>query len=260
MTSSTRIRFGALTAAAAVVAGGFFAAAPANAATGTITVAPETYDYSLGDWGDGFTVEGEGFTPGTTVTLDLIGPSGSLETFEVPEPASDPAGNFVAVFLPTVAFPAAGDLVSITATSTDGDISNTASIAQWIAPAGITTNVNTLTTSELTQKEAIKVIACGFTPGEDVTAEANYAGQVLDAGSYPVAANGCTAFSIWLAAGTAVTGDLVLTVAGASHTETTTITVTGPETNAGGGAPSVGNAAAPASTPNTPKRLPVVSG
>lgn len=259
MTSFTRIRFGALAATAAIVAGSFFAAAPANAATGTITVTPDPFDYSLGDWGDGFTVEGDGFTPGSTVTLDLVGPSGSLQTFQVPEPASDPAGAFVAVFLPTVAVPAAGEQVSITATSTSGDTSNTVAIEQWIAPAGIQTNVSTLTTDEFVVDEAIRVFACGYAPGETVTAEAAYDGDVLPAGSYTAAPNGCVAFSVWLESGTAVAGDFVLTVAGASLTQSATVTITGADTVTGGGAPSVGNAATSAASTQV-TRLPVVSG
>ncbi|RDV46101.1 hypothetical protein DOE76_02800 [Leifsonia sp. ku-ls] len=265
MTSFTRIRFGALAATAAIVAGGFFAAAPANAAqTGTITVSPEYFDYTAGDWGDGFSVSGTGFTAGTTVTIDLVGPSGSLETYEVPTPATDPDGAFSAVFLPTVAFPAPGDTVSLTATSTDGDTSNTVAIAQWIAPSGIETNVTTLTTAELTVENAIQILACGYAPGSDVTAEAVYDGSTYSAGSYTAALNGCVAFSLWLAGGTAVPGDFTVTVSGTDSdgnavVHTKTVTVTGEATTTGGGTPTVGNAAtSTASTQAT--RLPVVSG
>src|SRR3954453_21499669 len=122
MTSSTRFRFAALAAAATVVAAGFFAAAPANAATGTISLANTTF--TAGSWGTGLDVTGTGFTPDAVVTIAVA------DTTQVPIDVhtvkADATGAFDEVYTPaaTLALPAAGVKVGIGAISDKGDTSN----------------------------------------------------------------------------------------------------------------------------------------
>ncbi|MFP3466143.1 hypothetical protein [Leifsonia sp. SIMBA_070] len=114
MTSSTRFRFGALAAAATVIAGGFFAAAPANAATGTLTVA--STDIIAGAWAE-LDVTGAGFTAGAAVTLTLTNDvTGDSESYDVANPVDD-NGDFEETILPQLADPVLDETLTLTATS-----------------------------------------------------------------------------------------------------------------------------------------------
>lgn len=264
MTTSLRIRYGALAATAALIAGGLFAAVPANAAQeGTLTVTPEVISGDATGWGDGFTVTGSGFTPDSTLDLDLEGPdSASLETFPV---TVDGTGAFSAEIDPTVAFPALlpRETLTIAVTdSSDGDSANPVTITQ-LAPTGIRTSVSTISTEDLAAGTPIDVNACGYVPGETITTTVDYSGQTFDISESSHVADeaGCIALSIELQAGTAVAGEIVVHVAGATLTQDATVTVTGSPTEVPGGdpgtPPAVGTGSATGAV--TPY-LPVVSG
>lgn len=261
MTSSTRIRFGALTAAAAIVAGGFFAAAPANAATGTLTLANTTY--TAGDWGTGLDVSGSGFTADAVVTITVeTADHTAIDSHDV---TADASGDFQETYTPAVVLPlpAPGETFSVTATSDQGDTSNSVPLTV-LAPAGIFSNASTITTAELTDPNTpIKVAASGYKPGEQVDVSVDYNGATLDGGSYTADASGSVAFSLWLVSGTAVAGPMVITAAGAESgfSQNLTVQVTGDDITVGGGdssTPSVDGA--PTAPAAGPSRLPVVSG
>ena len=262
MTSSTRIRFGALTAAAAVVAGGFFAAAPATAATGTLTLANTTF--TAGDWGAGLNVAGSGFTADAVVTITVE--TSDHTAIDLHDVTADASGSFQETYTPfvTLPLPAAGDTLSVTATSNLGDTSNSVPLTVNPAtlPKGIVSSVSTITTAQLTDKNSgISILASGYTPGEQVKVTVDYAGDALDLGPYTVEADGSVVFGFYLAGGVATAGPLTVTVAGQQSgvSQSVTIQVTGEDVAVGGGtAPSLGGAATAAAS--GPSRLPVVSG
>ena len=266
MTSSTRIRFGALTAAAAVVAGGFFAAAPASAATGTLTLANTTF--TAGDWGTGLNVAGSGFTADAVVTITVE--TADHTAIDQHDVTADASGSFQETYTPTATLPlpAAGDSISVTATSNLGDTSNTVPLTVNAAtlPKGIVSSVSTLTTAQLTDSNSgISILATGYTPGEQVTVTVDYAGDALDLGPYTAEADGSVVFGFYLAGGVATAGPLTVTVTGQQSgvSQSTTIQVTGEDVGAGAGAggstvPSLGGAVTTAAS--GPSRLPVVSG
>lgn len=267
MTSFTRTRFGALVATAAIVAGGFFAAAPANAAvTGAITVTPSTIAGDATGWGTGFTVTGTGFSAGSTLDLDLKAPDGSsLQTFPA---TADASGAFSAPIVPTVAFPAltAGDKLTVSViNSSASDTAADVTITK-LAPQSIATNVSTITADELTAHTPILFYACGYQPGETITTLIDYAGQTFDISQPGNVADelGCFDWSLTLTSGTATPGDLVIHVDSASLQQSTTVTVTGPDTTVPGSTPStpptVSGSASTSASSSTPTRLPVVSG
>ncbi|MET3564794.1 hypothetical protein ABIC47_000265 [Leifsonia sp. 563] len=262
MTSSTRIRFGALTAAAAVVAGGFFAAAPATAATGTLTLANTTF--TAGDWGAGLNVAGSGFTADAVVTITVE--TSDHTAIDLHDVTADASGSFQETYTPfvTLPLPAAGDTLSVTATSNLGDTSNSVPLTVNPAtlPKGIVSSVSTITTAQLADKNSgISILASGYTPGEQVKVTVDYAGDALDLGPYTVEADGSVVFGFYLAGGVATAGPLTVTVAGQQSgvSQSVTIQVTGEDVVVGGGtAPSLGGAATAAAS--GPSRLPVVSG
>ncbi|MFF9561715.1 hypothetical protein ACF1AJ_00050 [Leifsonia sp. NPDC014704] len=262
MTSSTRIRFGALTAAAAVVAGGFFAAAPAHAATGTLTLANTTF--TAGDWGTGLNVAGSGFSADAVVTITVE--TADHTAIDQHDLTADATGSFQETYTPAVVLtlPAAGESYAVTATSNLGDTSNTVPLTVNAAalPKAIISNVSTITTDQLADKNSgVSILASGYTPGEQVNVTVDYAGEALDLGPYTVEADGSVGFSFYLVSGVATAGPLTVTVAGQQSgvSQSVTIQVTGVDVSAGGSAvPSLGGAAAAAAS--GPSRLPVVSG
>ena len=265
MTTSTRIRFGALGALAALVAGGWFATAPATAAQqGTLSITPGVIAGGATGWGTGFTVAGDGFTPASTLELDLEDPaSTSLETFPV---TVDAAGTFSADVDPTVPFPALdpGETLTVAViNSSAGDTAPTVDILQ-LAPAGIRTNVSTISTTELAAGTPIDVEACGYVPGEAVTTTVDYSGQTHDVSAAGDVADelGCTSSSLVLTSGTAVAGDIVVRVAGAGLVQSATVTVTGSDTDVPGSTPGTPPTVAdgPSATGGSGSSLPVVSG
>lgn len=265
MTSSTRIRLGALTAAAAVVAGGFFAAVPANAATGNLTVANTTF--IAGDWATGLDITGDTFTPGSTVTLTVAdATSGATENFVVPT-AVDAVGAFSATYIPTFVA-AQGDTVTVAATSDAPDDSNVVNLTVNAAPVtpapqGITTSVTTITAADFTDPTSgISVNAAGYVPGESVTVSVDYNGTTFHLGPYTAQADGSVTFGFYLAAGTPVDGPVTITVAGATLTQSATVQVTGsPVTNNPVPPVVTGGTTTTAAGPAAPVvNLPVVSG
>src|SRR4051794_19502538 len=267
MTSSTRFRFAALAAAATVVAAGFFAAAPANAATGTISLANTTF--TAGSCGTGLDVTGTGFTPDAVVTVAVAASNGSVP-IDVHTVTADDTGAFHEVYTPAaaLALPAAGVKIGIGAISDKGDTSNIVPFTV-LAPKGISSSTPTITTADLIDdNHGVSVAAAGYQPGESVKVTVDYDGEKLTLGTYTVAADGSVAFGFVLAGGVATAGTMVVTVAGQTSgvSQSVDITVTGPDVNVGGGAvkvPSVAGgpiAPAPAAAPSQTKKLPVVSG
>lgn len=272
MTSSTRIRFGALAAAATVVAGGFFAAAPANAATGTITVANTTY--TAGDWGTGLGVTGAGFTAGSVVTVTVAqtgivsdptqNATGALPPADTHQVTADATGAFTETYTP--GFVPFGGTVTVTATSDKGDTSNTVPLTV-LAPKSIQASATSVTTAELVDKNhGVEIAAAGYTPGEKVTATVAYDGDSLPLSPATAAADGSVYFGFYLGAGVATAGTLTVTVAGADSkvSQSVSVQVTGPDiTVTDTQTPTVVQTPPSAAKPAAPKpspRLPVVSG
>ncbi|SEI12696.1 MULTISPECIES: hypothetical protein [unclassified Leifsonia] len=236
MTSSTRIRFGALAAASAVVAGGFFAAVPANAAGTTLTATNTTF--TVGDWGTGLDLTGTGFTPDGTVTVTLDSSvSGVLDQTTA---TADAAGDLAVspAWIPAVplAALAAGETLSVTATD-DADTTLTANLPLTVdaavqapvpEPKGISTSVSTITTAELADP-GIDVHAAGYTPGELVTITVDYNGSVQTLEPATAAADGTIDFNVFLLAGTAVAGSITITAVGTDSgvSNTATVEITG---------------------------------
>ncbi len=261
MTNSTRIRFGALTAAAAVVAGSMLATVPANAATtGTISLAETTY--TSGSWGSGLDVTGTGFTADAVVTITVA--DSTPATIDSHTVTADATGAFHEVYTPAnpLSLTTLGTTYSVTATSDQGDDSNTVPLTVLL-PKSIYTDSPTISTADLVDSaKGVSVFASGYTPGETVNVSVDYDGQTLKSGSYTSSAEGVVAFRLWLI-GSAVPGPFVVTVTGATSgvAQTVTVQVTG-DTVDNGQVPSVGSSAAPAAAAATPgaKNLPVVSG
>ena len=271
MTSSTRIRFGALAAAAAVVAGGFFAAVPANAAGTTLTATNTTF--TVGDWGTGLDLTGTGFTPDGTVTITL---DSSLNgVLDQTTATADAAGGLTVspAWIPAVplAALAAGETLTVTATD-DTDATLTASLPLTVNPAvqapvlepkGISTSVSTITTAELSDP-GFDVHASGYTPGEKVTVTVNYNGNVQTLSPKTAAADGTIDFSLYLAGGTAVAGSVTVTATGVDSgvSNTATVEVTGEDAPVDGttGPVDLGSKTPAAVTAAPVANLPVVSG
>ncbi|NUU07143.1 hypothetical protein [Leifsonia sp. C5G2] len=267
MTNSTRIRFGALAAAAAVVAGGFLAAAPANAATGTITVANTTF--TAGDWGTGLDVSGTGFTADAVVTVAVaVVPNGSTDTTLLgsKDVTADATGAFqLDDFVPAGALPLPGPdaTVQVSAISDADDTANTVPLTV-LAPKGLTTSVSTITTADLANKEVgFDIAGGGYTPGETVKISATYNGEVLDSTLEATAgADGSILLEHVYITGFVESGTLVITATGVDSglAQTASISVVGETIVTDDGAPTVGGSTAPAATQTPAKRLPVVSG
>ena len=260
MLSTTRTRLTLGAAAAAAVIGGLFVAAPANAATGDITLANSTF--TAGDWGTGLDVSGSGFTADTTVTITVSYPDGATVLSEQTVTA-DATGAFAnEVFTPTASLPlpAVGEDVVVNATSAAGDTSNTI-VLDVRAPKGISASTTTISTADLTNPGAgIELTASGYTPGEDVTLSSTYNGGPMPAVAYVADRSGTVTVAVYLAEGTAEAGQLEFTLTGASSgvANAVTITVTGDTIDAG--PPQLAPVPAPAPAPGPTGKLPVVSG
>ncbi|MEN2736809.1 hypothetical protein ABCS02_03370 [Microbacterium sp. X-17] len=260
MLSTTRTRLTLSAAAAAAVVGGLFVAAPANAATGDITLANSTF--TAGDWGTGLDVSGSGFTADTTVTITVSYTDGGTVLGQQ-DVTADATGAFAnEVFTPTASLPlpADGEDVVVNATSTDGDTSNTMTL-DVRAPKGISANTTTISTEDLTNRDAgIRITAAGYTPGETVTLSTVYNGETLPAMTFEADRSGSVDAALFLAQGTAEAGQIEFTLTGETSgvANSITITVTGEPIEVTPGEP----APAPVPTPGTTTagKLPVVSG
>ncbi|MGO4534495.1 hypothetical protein [Leifsonia sp. 2MCAF36] len=270
MTRSTRIRFGALAAAAAVVAGGLFAAAPAHAANGTITAANTTF--TAGNWGSGLTITGSGFTPGSTATFLLSLQNLTVIDTHVATAPVDATGAFTETYIPPVGFPtlAPGAGLTLLVRTDVGDLSNFLSLTvnPALPPKGIQARATTVTTAELADPNTgVSIHAAGYNPGELVTATVVYGGSTDTVGPHTAAADGTVDFGLSLAAGLAVAGTMNITVVGGTSgvSQSIDITVTGPDVLVDGSEPStapvIDAAETPASSASTSAaKLPVVSG
>ena len=267
MTNSTRLRFGVLAAAAAVVAAGMLTAVPANAATtGTITLANTTY--TSGSWGDGLDITGSGFTADSvvTITVDDSTPA-TIDTHTV---TADATGAFHEVYEPAnpLVLTTLGTRYSVSATSDQGDDSNTVPLTVLL-PKGIVTDSPTISTADLVDSDkGISVAAAGYTPGEKVNVSVDYNGSTLKGGTYTATAEGAVSVKLWYI-GTAVPGPLVITATGATSgvAQSVTVQVTGDTTDDGDDTdevpPAVTGTEVPAPAPAATqgaKNLPVVSG
>ncbi|MEY9952720.1 hypothetical protein [Leifsonia sp. EB34] len=262
MLSTTRTRLTLGAAAAAAVIGGLFVAAPANAATGELTLANSTF--TAGDWGSGLDVSGSGFTADTTVTITVSYPDNGTVLGQQ-DVTADATGAFAnEVFTPTsnLPLPAVGEDVVVQATSTDGDTSNTVTL-DVLAPKGISANTTTISTEDLTDSNVgVEITASGYTPGETVTLTTVYNGDTLPAMTYTADRSGSIFAGVYLAKGTAVAGQLEFTFTGETSAvaNSITITVTGDDIEAPGG-PGLPAPAPIVDAPTTSgSKLPVVSG
>ena len=259
MLSTTRTRLTLGAAAAAAVVGGLFIAAPANAATGEITLANETF--TAGDWGTGLDVSGSGFTPDATVTISVTYTDGDV-VLGSQDVTADASGAFAdEVFTPSseLPLPANGEDVVVTATSDADDTSNSVTLAV-LAQKGIAANTTTISTEDLTNPDVgIEISAGGYTPDETVTLSAVYNGETLPDNTFVADRSGRVFAGVYLAQGTAEAGQLVFTLTGATSNvaQSITITVTG-DTIEQPGTPTPQPAPAPDYT--TKGKLPVVSG
>ncbi|ANF31383.1 hypothetical protein A0130_06620 [Leifsonia xyli] len=266
MNSTTRIRYGAITAAAAILAGGFLATAPANAAnTGSITLANTTF--TEGDWGTGLDVTGTGFTAGSIVTITVGSATTTIDTHPVAAPVLAD-GSFHETWTPTASLPlpATGETISVTATTDAGDTTTTpvdltVNAAVALPPKSISTSVSTITTADLADRNiGFDLYAAGYTPGETLNFTAAFDGQDFDSFTETAAADGSTDIHLWMT-GVVESGTLTITVAGATSgvSQSVSISVTGDTIiTEDGGLPAI-STAAPAAAP-TATRLPVVSG
>ncbi|MFE4950499.1 hypothetical protein ACFQ9V_10370 [Leifsonia sp. NPDC056665] len=260
MLSTTRTRLTLGAAAAAAVIGGLFVAAPANAATGDLTLANSTF--TAGDWGTGLDVSGSGFTADTTVTITVSYPDGATVLGQQ-DVTADATGAFTnEVFTPAASLPlpAVGEDVVVSATSTDGDTSNTI-VLDVRAPKGISANTTSISTEDLTNADVgVEITASGYTPGEDVTLSSTYNGDQMPAVAYVADRSGTVNVAVYLAQGTAEAGQIEFTLTGETSAvaNSITITVTGDDIVAGPGP--LSPAPVPDAAPTTPGTLPVVSG
>ena len=260
MLSTTRTRLALSAAAAAAVIGGLFVAAPANAATGDITLANATF--TAGDWGTGLDVSGSGFTADTTVTITVSYTDGGTVLGQQ-DVTADATGAFAnEVFTPSASLPlpAGGEDVVVQATSTDGDTSNTLAL-DVRAPKGISASTTSISTADLTNPDVgIWLTASGYTPGEDVTLSTYYNRVALPARTYVADRSGSVEVGVYLAQGTAKAGQLDFTVTGATSDVTNwiTVAVTGDTIDGGPGLPAP--APLPAPGPTTTGKLPRGSG
>ena len=90
------------------------------------------------------------------------------------------------------------------ANSSAGDTATAATLLK-LAPKSITAAVTTLTTDELAAGTPIEVYACGYAPGETITATVDYAGRTytITDGTEVADELGCIGIAAALVAGTA---------------------------------------------------------
>ena len=256
MLSTTRARFGALAAAAAVVAAGLLTATPASAAAGTITLANATF--TAGSWGAGLDVSGTGFTADTTVTVTVTNTEDDsvLGTTDVTADASGAFSDAVLTPTSTLVVPAEDEDIVVSATSTDGDTSNAVPL-DVRAMRGISANTTSITTADLVNPDGgLEIIASGYTPGETVTLTSVYNGEEMEELTYTADRNG-TVWAGLVLNGEAVAGTIVFTFTGATSTVSNTISITVTGDTIDGEGDGFGDV--PAAT-NPTAKLPVVSG
>jgi hypothetical protein len=255
MLTLTRSRFVAAAIAAAVVGTGLFASAPANAATGQLTVASTVF--TEGDWGSGLSVSGSGFAADAIVTVSLDLAGSTIETTTV---TADATGGFALTGWVPIATPEASTddaTTTVTATDNAGNDSNAVDLSIRRA-AGVLSNVTTISTTDLVDPNGgIAIVASGFQPGEAVTINAVYNGENVLSATDVADAAGSVYTGGYLESGVADAGSITFTITSATHTETISIQVTGAPTAAGTGTAGLGTV--PAAPAGAPKR-PVVSG
>ena len=261
MISTTRTRLAASAVAAAViVSGGLLAAAPASAATGTLTLANSTF--TAGDWGTGLDVSGTGFTADAVVTITVTNTEDSsvLDSHDV---TADATGAFAdEVFTPAVdlMLPADGADITVSATSDAGDASNTVAL-DVRAPKGIDANTTTVSTDDLTDPNVgVQIVASGYTPGETVTVSAVYNGTEMSDVTFTADRSG-TVFAQLYLDGSAQAGQIEFTFTGVTSGVANSITITVTGDVVAGPAPAPAPADPSQTAPaSTGENLPVVSG
>lgn len=273
MVRSARSRWALVTAVAALVTGSVLVAAPAHAATASIAVTtPVVYTDS---WGSGIDVTGDGFTPGSTVTLSVgWGPdaAGSKVHYGDTTTVASASGLIsVTGWIPTMGPDAWADWsLWLTATSDAGDTSNAIAFDVRAAP-GIETNAPSLTTAQFMDPSiGITVQASGFTPGETVSLTADYNGTNLPGPTSFVADKYGSVSRQYVRTGVTAAGSVELVAAGSTARWRTIVAITGPTigsepTQAGPSGPaspsgSSSGSAPGAVAPAAPRALPVVSG
>lgn len=257
MLSTFRARFGALSIVAAVSVG-MLAVSPAAAApedTPAITLANTSF--TAGDWGTGLDVSGTGFEPDSVVTIGVLDNSdftvlGSLEV------TADDEGSFAdATFVPTGALTVPAHDARVIVQAGDGTTVSNIVALDVTSPRSISANTTTITTADLADPEVgLSIIATGYRASEAVALSAVYNGAPIETITDQADTNGIVRAGIYLD-GTAVAGEIVITLAGmVSHVSNSiTITVVGDAVGDGDlGLGASGTATA------TSTKLPVVSG
>ncbi|WP_139415539.1 hypothetical protein [Agromyces laixinhei] len=209
--STFRLRTGALAAAAGLVLAGFAVASPAAAEEVPAPVIElDQTSFPAGDWEDGFTVTGSGFTAGADVNLQLSissGPSsGEGATLGSPVVA-DAAGNISTHVTPTnVAVIPDADGYPKYSVGASQSVDGANVYSNWVA---LTITAGTsITLPDAVSPESlaagITVKFAGFQPGEAV----RYSGELFVAGDLTVVDGEA-------AADDAGAGSFVLALAGA---------------------------------------------
>lgn len=268
MVGSARSRWAIVTAVAALVTGGLFVAAPAQAATASIGVTvPIVY---ADGWSGGLDVIGDGFTPSSTATvsLDWVRDSDGSKV-HLADTTTPVSATGIVSLIGWVPAQAPGIWVDYTltlsATSDAGDTSNAVPL-DVRNPPGIETNAPSLTTAQFMDPSiGLIVQASGFTPGEIVAFSAVYNGANLPAPSSIISDKYGSVSWQYVRTGSTAAGSVVISAVGANSRWNTTVPITGPTIGASAPGGSGGSGAPAASDPSgpvqaTPRALPVVSG
>ncbi len=259
MSSITRARFGAIAAAAALVAGGLLTTSPALADEGDPTISLANTTYTAGSWGDGLDVSGAGFTPDSLVTITVSSVQGAagdvLGTYEA---TADDTGAFEAAFTPENALPLPaedGDIV-VGASSDAGDIAENVTL-DVRAAKGITASTLKITTKDLVTG-GLTIVASGYTPGETVSVGSVYNGKPIAGPTAVADRSGTVTFNLVLR-GVAESGKIVFTLTGETSDSANEITVevVGEKTSSGTGS---GTGLTTKAGTKSATKLPVVSG
>jgi hypothetical protein len=230
---SARAQIGAIAAALTII-GSLAIAAPANAATGTITVLnPTIVAQANGTWPNGLNVTGSGFGAGATVTVTL---TYQFDTPSSPEAqttaTADGAGTFTLTnWVPSaiLAFPAPGHDVVIAATDTAGNDSNTVPL-DVRAPSGMYNAPPFFSTTDIVAGTARGLIGVGgFDPGEGVEIVISYNGTTSTINEIATRA-GAVEPDVTVSAPRAAPGSVTFTLTGATsnYVATFSVPVTGP--------------------------------
>lgn len=189
-----------------------------------------------------------------TVTLDVAGVAVDNTTI-----TALPDGSYSLVgWVPAADSEVATNALTLVRASDDTGNTADAVTRSIRRTPGVISNVTTISTSDLADPNGgIELLTSGFKPGESVTVTGVYNG-VSDYQSELVADDaGSVYLRVYLESGAPEAGKIVFTLAGAAHTETTTIAITGETISVGDGNANFGGGAV---TPAAAPKLPVVSG